>query len=269
MTIALVDLSLASWSQRWYLFILPMPEKSVILALLTSFSLGLLHSLEPSHAKVVLASYFLNHRRTVREAIAFALTVTLAHTLTIFTLALVGFLIGPLFKGQAIENWSEVTGGILMCLIAGWMFVSEAKAHFHKKNCCGHQHHAGHDHSHGHFFHHHDYNHDHPKPSSLKQIFILGFCSGAVPCMSGLTVLINAWSYHSPATGLMLVTVFSIGLGGVVLAMCLLMRHMASILDAYWKKSADWSRFLPTVSSMIIFLMGVYVLWEGYAKLGR
>jgi nickel/cobalt exporter len=233
------------------------------LTLLFAFSLGLIHSLEPSHAKVVLASYFLNHRRTVREALIFALTVTLAHTVTIFSLAIVGFILGPLMKGETVESWGEMLGGILMIVIGIWMFINEARARFHKQDACGH------DHSHGHFFHHHDYNHDHPKPSSLKQIFILGFCSGAVPCMSGLAVLVKAWTTHSPVYGLLLVSVFSLGLGSVVLVMCLLMRQMASMMETYWSKSAHWSRLLPTISSAIILLMGVFVLLHSISEIWK
>jgi nickel/cobalt transporter (NicO) family protein len=233
---------------------MPFPMIDQPLTLIFAFSLGLAHSLEPSHAKVVLASYFLNHKRTVGEAILFALTVTIAHTLVIYTLAIAGFLLGPLMDEETIEGWGQLIGGILMIIIGLWMFMSEARAKFHKQDGCGH------DHSHGHFFHHHDYNHDHPKPSSLKQIFILGFCSGAVPCLSGLAVLVQAWTTHSPVRGLFLVGVFSLGLGSVVLVMCLLMRKMASVMETYWSKSISWSRLLPIFSSAIILLMGIYVV---------
>jgi nickel/cobalt transporter (NicO) family protein len=227
-----------------------------------AFTLGLFHSLEPSHAKVVLASYFLNHKRTVFEAVAFAFVVTVAHTAVIYLLAVVGYLFVPTLLDLAhqedfFEKWSELLGGILMTLIGAWMIWSEFKVKFHRDSCCDHAHATGH------FFHHHAYGHDHPAPSSLRHIFVLGFCSGAVPCMSGLAVLVLAWTTASVAKGLSLVAVFSLGLGLVVLVMCILVQQMARVMDRYWKSSARWSRFLPILSASIILGTGVVFTIRG------
>lgn len=78
----------------------------VPLTLISAFVVGLLHSLEPSHAKAVLAAYFLDRRRTLWEAVAFAATVTMAHTLTIFSLAVVGYALGPVLRGESVERWA-------------------------------------------------------------------------------------------------------------------------------------------------------------------
>ncbi len=223
-----------------------------------AFALGLMHSLEPSHAKAVLASYFLNRKRTALEAVMFALTVTLAHTLVIYAMAAVGYKIGLGLEGHAVklavETWGGRIGGGFMMTVGAWMFWNERRVKFHRHDSCCH------DHSHGHFFHHH-LDHDHAaNPSSLRQIFALGFCSGIVPCMSGVTVLVLAWTTASPLRGLSLVAVFSAGLGLVVLAMCLAMQQAARWMNHFWEKSERWNRFLPILSSALIFLMGAAVL---------
>jgi ABC-type nickel/cobalt efflux system permease component RcnA len=232
----------------------------------SAFTLGLLHSLEPSHAKAVLASYFLNHKRTAVEALAFAFTVTLAHTLMIYALAALGFglgwaLIGSPDAQEKVEQWSEILGGILMVLLGIWMFWNEKKVGFHKEAPCDES--CGHQHSQGHFFHHHHYGHDHPEAGSLRQIFALGFCSGAIPCMSGLAVLTTAWMQTSPAYGFLLLTAFSGGLGIVVLTMCLAMQQIPRLMDRFWQNSQRWTRFLPIFSSALIFIMGLYVMSLG------
>jgi nickel/cobalt transporter (NicO) family protein len=252
-----------------------MTHESFTLA--TAFTLGLLHSLEPSHAKAILASYFLDRKRTVYEALVFAFTVTLAHTVSIYALALAGYTIAPFIQSELthghdhghesrVELWATFAGGVLMILIGIWMFWNERRAHFHKQgvSCC---HNHDRDEPHGHFFHHHDYHHDHPQPSSLRQIFVLGFCSGAIPCMSGLTVLIGAWSTAKPLYGMFLVATFSLGLGCVVLAMCLTMQQAPRLMERYWKGSAEWTRFLPVISSAIIFLTGVWIVWSSWSGL--
>jgi len=224
------------------------------LTLASAFVLGLLHSLEPSHAKAVLASYFLNHRRKLWEALFFALTVTAAHTLTIFILALSGFLLGPLFSAESVEIWSERIGAALMIVIGIWMFSRERRAHFHSEE----------DDSHpsceGHFFHHHDFHHHHHTPSSVREIFWIGFCSGAIPCMSGVSVLVMAWATHSASRGLLLVSVFSLGLGFVVLVLSVAMQQAARAMDRYWNQAERWRRYLPVLSSALIFLVGLYLL---------
>jgi len=236
-----------------------MDEASFTLGYLWAFTLGLSHSLEPSHAKVVLASWFLNRRRTAMEAVLFALTVTVAHTLVIYLLALAGQAFGATFaldlNRGATARWSGLAGGVLMMAIGLWMFWDEFRAGFHREGG------ANHDHPHGHFFHHHHYGHDHPSPSSLRQIFIMGFCSGAVPCVSGLAVMLLAWRV-SLWYGLALVALFSAGLGIVVLVMCLAMQQAASAMDRYWKESARWTRFLPVLSASIICLMGLVVVLQ-------
>ena len=187
------------------------------------------------------------------EAVFFAVTVTIAHTLVIYALALAGFGLEPLLNRQTIERWSELSAGILMMGIGGWMFWNERRADFHRKETttC--------DHAHGHFFHHHDYHHDHPIPSSWRQIFVLGFCSGAIPCMSGGAVLLMAWTTGSTWLGLSLVGVFSLGLGLVVLAMCVVTQQAARMMDQYWSQSSRWTRFLPIMSSILILMIGLGV----------
>lgn len=220
----------------------------------SAFALGLLHSLEPSHAKAVLASYFLNRRRTVAEAVAFALTVTLAHTLSIYALAALGWFVGPILRGDAVETGSRLLGGLLMVGLGAWMLRGERRVHPPGNETCAC------DHAHGHFFHHPTYHHDHPAPSSLRQAFVLGFCSGVIPCLSGLAVLLMAWSTGSPSHGMALVAVFSAGLGLVVLVLSLTMQQAAQVMDRYWKGAARWSRHLPVLSATLIFLFGVAVL---------
>jgi nickel/cobalt transporter (NicO) family protein len=238
-----------------------MDDKPLTLAF--AFLLGLMHSLEPSHAKAVLASYFLNKKRTVVEALFFALTVTLAHTFTIFVIALIGFAIGPIINSETLERWGQLFGGIFMVGLAIWMFFNERKAQFHGKDaCCG-----GHDESGGHFFHHHHFGHQHPLPRSFREIFLVGFCSGAIPCVLGLVVLAQAWSTGSPMKGLLLVGIFSLGLGSVVLVMALMMQQLgrlAAKLENYWNHSVNLTRWLPLLSAFLIFSMGCYsiISWK-------
>ncbi|MCC7517591.1 MAG: sulfite exporter TauE/SafE family protein [Verrucomicrobiae bacterium] len=219
----------------------------------SAFLLGLLHSLEPSHAKAVLASYFLNRRRTVAEAMAFAMTITVAHTLSIYVLAAIGYALGPALVKENLARGFEMAGGALMVGVGVWMLWSERRADFHRNGCCGD--------AEGHFFHHHVHGHHHATPSSLRQAFVLGFCSGSIPCLTGVAVLLMAWSTATPARGMAQVFVFSLGLGIVVLALSLGMRQMAQAMERYWRGATRWTRFLPVASAGLILGVGLWVLF--------
>lgn len=225
------------------------------LSLASALMLGFLHSLEPSHAKAVLASYFLDRRRTLVEAVLFAGVVTVAHTMTIFLLAAALFGGETLFEGRvAAERWAEAGSGLLMVALGAWMFRAERRARFHRDDP------SDEEHACGHFFHHHNRHHHDPAPASMRQVFVIGFCSGSIPCMTGIAVMLQAWATGTPARAFALLGVFSLGLGSVVLAMSVATQQAAQFMDRYWSGSARWTRFLPTVSAALIFAMGVVVL---------
>lgn len=155
-------------------------------------------------------------------------------------------------------------GGV-MILMGIWMLWTEKKADFHRHEgegesagCCNYAHD---------FFHHHSSHHAHSQPSSLRQIFVLGFCSGAIPCLSGLAILTMAWSTVNLGRGILMVSAFSAGLGLVVLILCVAMQQVAQVMDRYWQGAVRWSRYLPIVSSALIILMGLAVLWHGWKTL--
>ncbi|MEK8022530.1 MAG: sulfite exporter TauE/SafE family protein [Candidatus Hydrogenedentota bacterium] len=223
----------------------------------SAFILGLLHSMEPSHAKAVLASYFLDHRRTLAEAFFFAVVVTVAHTLTIYLLAALLLGSGSLLPDSLPfeEHHAEAVSGFLMVALGAWMLREEKRANFHRDNA------PDHDHACGHLFHHHGYHHHHDAaPSSLRGIFVIGFCSGSIPCMTGIAVLLQAWVAETPARGFGLLGVFSLGLGLVVLVMSVATQQAAQFMKRYWNGASRWTRYLPTISGSLILLMGIFVL---------
>lgn len=225
----------------------------------SAFALGLLHSLEPSHAKAVLASYFLDRRRTILEALVFAATVTVAHTLAIFLLAGVLYASGAALDAEIDERMSEITAGVFMVAVGAWMLWTEKRANFHRNEKEA-------DHACGHLFHHHGYHHTHGTPSTLKGVFVLGFCSGSVPCMTGIAVLLQAWAIGSPFEGFMMLALFSLGLGIVVLGLSIATQQSAQLIERYWKGAARWSRFLPVISSVLILSIGGYVALTAFLE---
>lgn len=65
----------------------------------TAFLLGALHSFEPAHGKSVMAAYLIGQRRTVKDTVLLALTITVTHTFSVFALAVVAWLFAGKLAG--------------------------------------------------------------------------------------------------------------------------------------------------------------------------
>ena len=64
--------------------------------------------------------------------------------------------------------------------------------------------------------HHHDHSHGPEGPITMRSLLALGVSGGLVPCPSALVVLIAAISQHRLGLGMLLITVFSLGLAATL-----------------------------------------------------
>ncbi len=147
----------------------------------------------------------------------------------------------------------------------------------------GHQHDHDHDHDHEHdqehdhdHDHQHDHEHDHAKsgrgrfgrrkparghshlpPERLTPRGLLGMgaAAGLIPCPSALVVLLGAIAQHQIALGLLLITVFSLGLAGTLTAVGLLIVHSRARMPT-GRGGGLVMRALPVVSALLILAVG-------------
>lgn len=146
---------------------------------------------------------------------------------------------------------------------------------------------AGHDHSHGHaekehsldphrdhshfhphsdhdYFHHRDHIHSGLPPGaddmhvSWKALLGLGISGGLLPCPAALVLLLTAISLGRAGFGMILVTVFSLGLAGVLITVGLLFIKGGRLLGQIPQVSG-FSRWLPAVSSLLVFGIGILI----------
>ncbi len=109
--------------------------------------LGALHGLEPGHSKTMMAAFIVAIRGTVWQAVLLGVTATLSHTLIVWGIGLGGMYLWRGVAAEALEPYFQLASGVIIVLIAGWMFWRTWRE----------QHAADHDPSHhGHEHAHHD-----------------------------------------------------------------------------------------------------------------
>ncbi|MGE8686053.1 MAG: nickel/cobalt efflux transporter [Achromobacter sp.] len=248
--------------------------------------LGALHGLEPGHSKTMMAAFIVAIRGTVWQAVLLGITATISHTLVVWGIGLGGMLLWQGVAAEAIEPYFQLASGVIIVLIAAWMFWRTWREQ-HAGH--GHAHDASHAHGHAHGAHAHGHDHSHGTACGQDdaagehqdahqlahandirrrfadrrvtnwQIALFGLTGGLIPCPAAITVLLLCLQLKEFTLGAVLVLCFSIGLAitlvtvGAVAALSV--RHAA--------RHAPWfsglARRAPYLSSVLIIAVGVYV----------
>ncbi|WP_417914599.1 sulfite exporter TauE/SafE family protein [Candidatus Electronema sp. JM] len=153
----------------------------------------------------------------------------------------------------------------------------------------GHQHEQPHEqeHTHEHLHPHaHDHEHDgyhmHPhkahdhaaacahheehKPAAAKttsklELLFLGMSGGIIPCPAAIATLLAAIAAGKIAQGLSVTLFFSLGLGGVMITIGVLLsqsRHLTNKIN----ENLDFSRKMGIASAVLIVLLGAYTMFN-------
>ncbi len=101
---------------------------------------------------------------------------------------------------------------------------------------------------------------------TVRSLLGLGISGGLLPCPSALVLLLTAMSLQRTGFGLLLLTAFSLGLASVLTGVGLLFLKSSQLLqDA--PGVAAVSRYIPAVSAMVIFILGVGIAVEAVWRL--
>jgi ABC-type nickel/cobalt efflux system permease component RcnA len=229
-------------------------EGVLVLLLLAAFGWGALHALSPGHGKAMVAAYLIGTRGTPRHAVALGATVTITHTIGVFTLGLVTLLLSQYILPEDLYPWLNLVAGLLVVIVGvgvlrsrvRWARQGSAGAHDHS--------HGDHDHghSHGHGHHHH---HDVPDRVTWKGLIGMGAAAGLIPCPSALVVLLGAIAQHQVALGLLLIVAFSAGLAMTLTALGLVV-VLGRRAVARFSVPRGVATALPALSAAIIVGVG-------------
>jgi ABC-type nickel/cobalt efflux system permease component RcnA len=199
----------------------------LVFFLLAAFAWGAMHALSPGHGKTMVAAYLVGTRGKARHAVALGATVTVTHTMGVFALGVVTLLLSQFILPEQLYPWLNLASGL--------MVVAIGAAVLRKRVYTAHHH------------HHHHHEHD----LSTKGIVAMGASAGLIPCPSALVVLLGAISQHQVALGLLLITMFSLGLAATLTGLGLAVvsaRRLTSRLNVSGRLVAA----LPAVSALVI-----------------
>ena len=188
----------------------------------------------------------------------------------------------------------------------GWLDLRAANA-VHAPHDHGHKHdhsetaHATHDHGHKHDHSEtahatHDHGHNHPKQEDFTsqkeymdahqkmhqqdiqkrfsnqtittgQIILFGLTGGLIPCTASVAVLLICIQLKEWALGMAMVGAFSIGLAMAMVGVGMAAAWGVAHASNRFKEFDKMARRLPLLSSSLIFLVGVFMLVNGWNHL--
>lgn len=229
--------------------------------------LGVLHALEPGHAKSLMAGYIIAIHGRVRDAVTLGVSAAISHTLIVWLLAGLGLYLADALILETARPYLSTIAGVSALIIAAWMLWSEHRGK-------GHSHSHGHGHAHEHHDHEHapgaaSCGHDHspPPPSdtrpTLGQVAFVGLTGGLMPCPAAVTVLILCLNIKQVSLGFTMVLAFSLGLALTLVGVGVLAAVGLSKLAGEGRMSGFMKR-LPTFSALVIGLSGLYTLVHGW-----
>jgi ABC-type nickel/cobalt efflux system permease component RcnA len=221
----------------------------LVFFLLAAFGWGGIHALSPGHGKTMVAAYLVGTRGTARHAVALGATVTITHTIGVFTLGVVTLLLSAFILPEQLYPWLNLVSGLMVLLIGGAVLRSRVRAARPKPHVHHHDHHQHH--------HHHDL--------SWKGLIAMGASAGLIPCPSALVVLLGAIAQHQVALGLLLIVVFSLGLAGTLTGLGLAVVY-AQKLTTRINFSSRLATALPAISALVIVGAGLVLTLQAVPK---
>jgi nickel/cobalt exporter len=257
----------------------------LILVLAIAFVLGAIHALGPGHGKSLMASYLVGSRGRIRDVFTLGITITISH---IFSVVIIGFLalwITNYFWTGNATIWLSLASGIIIVLIGLWLFikrfklwkdiskpantnpasesndsvVNSQKSSVNKiVSTEEHHHHHSHENHHGESGDH-SHHHYHPELSLWSNI-ALGISGGIVPCPKALVILLLAISLQRITLGLAIISVFSLGLAAVLIAVGIITIKASDLLKSKFENRR--LQFLPLIGSVVIIGLGIFLTYR-------
>ena len=245
--------------------------------------LGALHALEPGHAKSLMAAFIVAIRGTSKQAVLLGVAAATGHTIIVWALALLGLYFGSRMNFERVEPWLVLLSGLLIIVLAARLLRAvrrDAPRHGH-----------GHDDDHSHDGHgdEHHHGHDHHNDGdahaaahardiearfkdrsavSNAEIAWFGFTGGLLPCPAAIAVLLVCLQLKAFTLGVAMVAAFSLGLAITLVVIGLAAAWGTQTASQSWSGFEVWAPRLPSISAIIVMLLGVLMSLRGLWELG-
>ncbi len=200
-----------------------------------AFLFGAGHALSPGHGKTMVAAYLVGSKGTSKDAVLLGLVTTIAHTLGVFAIGLLALMLSEYILPEQLYPILSLISGLMVFGVGLWLLDK-------RLNDLAHSH------------HHHHYDHHH-EPLRLSSIVSLGIAGGVIPCPSALVLLLSAIAVHHAAYGMVLVSVFSVGLALVLVTIGLMVIYANQWVERF-PTQPKVMRYLPIGSAIAVIITG-------------
>lgn len=167
-----------------------------LVAVAAAFGVGAVHALAPGHGKAVAGAYLVGGRGRPRDAVVLGVAVAAMHTVSVLALGLGTHVLlrtqGDLPTSvQTVTPTLRIASGIAVTLVGGYVLARQRGTRGH---------------------HHGEPDVDAASPFSRRGLVVLGLSGGLLPSPSAFLVLVTTGFLGRLWLGLLLLTVFSLGL---------------------------------------------------------
>jgi len=235
------------------------------------FLWGAGHALQPGHGKAIISAYLLGASsgrkpgQAVFDSFLLGLITAATHTIVVFGLALVVYIVGQGTDTDRIEVYTSLFGAVLVIAVGVWMLRQRISGHTHSHGVVDHHGEAvedNHDHD-----HHHGHSHSHALPKwakdedaedgkrSWKRLLALGISGGIVPCKGALLIFSGASIFGDLAQPLLALSIYSLGILATMTGV--------GILAVFFSKTVERLSAKATESKQGFFGKLWLILWWG------
>lgn len=252
---------------------------AVLLALLLAFGWGAAHAFSPGHGKTIVGAYLVGSRGTPRHALFLGLTTTVTHTAGVFVLGFITLAASEFILPETLFPWLSVLSGLLVVSIG--LSVAWGRVRAWRIGDVHHDHDHDHTHVHDHLHSHthgaHGHSHLPPgtegapgmtgAPVTWRGLLLLGVSGGLLPCPSALVVMLGAIALQRVGFGLLLITIFSVGLASVLTLIGIAMIYAGKLFTRIPERGL-LLKLLPAASAILITVIGVGITLRALQDMG-
>jgi nickel/cobalt transporter (NicO) family protein len=238
------------------------------IAIAVAFIWGATHALSPGHGKTLVAAYLVGSRANAKHAILLGLTTTLTHTVGVFALGVITLFASRYLLPAKFFPWLNLLSGLIV-IIFGFILLRNRLLPQTKE--ISHHHHHVHHHHHSHTHSHHHHHHSHLPTSTgervtWRSLVTLGIAGGLVPCPAALVLLLSTIAIGRVGFGLLLVSVFSLGLAVTLTGLGLLLVKTKTFFKRF-PTSIKITKTLSIISAILILLVGSGLTYEAISQI--
>ena len=227
-------------------------DLGLAMLLLLAAVFGAAHAFTPGHGKTMVAAYLIGERGTIWHAVVLGGTATLAHTGSVFVLAVVLYTCYGNVPPQQTQAWLMLAGGLLIFTVGLWLLLQRLR---------------------GRADHVHLFTGSTPtaKPKLKSnfgwlRVILLGLGGGLIPCWDAVMMLLMAMAQGRLGLAIPMLLAFSLGLASVMilLGVGVVLAHRRGLRTLGENR---WFRRLPIFSAVVLVGLGLWFLRDGFRQL--